>query len=100
MKREIEKSILSIALPTIEKVRYLGELINRIQINHPETKSKIERVALNQVSVDSAKEHDDAILKEKKVELDTQTEDFVVKIMRIIRALKNLKNRRYFLKKC
>jgi len=94
MIREIEKLISSIAIPTIVKVGYLGELLNRIQINHPETKSKIESIGLNKVSVGSANENNDAIQKMRNVELNIQTEDIEVKVIRIIRTLKNLKNRR------
>jgi len=99
MKRELEKPLSSIAIPTTVKVGYLGESLNRIQINHPETKSKIESVGLNKVSVGCTNENSDASQKMRNVELNIQTEDLEVKVIRIIRTLKNLKNRRYFLKK-
>ncbi len=75
MKREIEKPILSLVIP------------------------KIESIVINKVLVGSANQHNEAVQKKRKVQLNIQTKDLVIKAIRIIRALKNLKNRRYFLKK-
>jgi hypothetical protein len=75
MKREIEKPMLSIVIP------------------------KIESIVINRVLVGSANQHNEAVQKKRKAQLNIQTKDLATKAIRIIQTLKNLKNRRYFLKK-
>lgn len=75
MKRELEKPIPSIAIP------------------------KIESIVLNKVLVGSTNQDNEAVQKNRKARLSTQTKDLVIRAIKIIRALKNLKNRSYFLKK-
>jgi hypothetical protein len=75
MKRELEKPILLIAIP------------------------KIESIVINKVLVGSANQHNEAVQKKRKAQLNIQNKDLAIKAIRIIRALKNLKNRRYFLNK-